>query len=56
MAGEHKIHQCSFCGKESVQVRRMIGGPKGVIICNERVELCNEIRAREEARGAEANA
>ncbi|AOZ72414.1 ATP-dependent protease ATP-binding subunit ClpX [Boudabousia tangfeifanii] len=34
--------KCSFCGKSQKQVRKLIGGP-GVYICNECVELCNEI-------------
>jgi DNA-binding transcriptional MerR regulator len=42
------LHYCSFCKKESAEVRRMIAGPGGVIICNECVALCNEIIDREE--------
>ena len=34
--------KCSFCGKEQDQVRRVIAGP-GVYICNECIELCNDI-------------
>jgi len=34
--------KCSFCGKSQKQVRKLIAGP-GVYICNECVELCNEI-------------
>jgi ATP-dependent Clp protease ATP-binding subunit ClpX len=33
---------CSFCGKSQKQVKKLIGGP-GVYICDECVELCNEI-------------
>lgn len=33
---------CSFCGKPQRQVRKLIAGP-GVYICDECVELCNEI-------------
>jgi ATP-dependent Clp protease ATP-binding subunit ClpX len=33
---------CSFCGKKQGQVQRLIAGP-GVYICNECVELCNDI-------------
>jgi DNA-binding transcriptional MerR regulator len=50
------LHYCSFCNKESAEVRRMIAGPGGVIICNECVALCNEIIDREEQQGAEAKA
>jgi ATP-dependent Clp protease ATP-binding subunit ClpX len=34
--------RCSFCGKTQSQVKKLIAGP-GVYICNECVELCNEI-------------
>ena len=34
--------QCSFCGKSQHQVRKLIAGP-GVYICDECIELCNEI-------------
>ncbi|MFN9175742.1 MAG: ClpX C4-type zinc finger protein, partial [Synechocystis sp.] len=34
--------KCSFCGKSQEQVRKLIAGP-GVYICDECVELCNDI-------------
>jgi len=34
--------KCSFCGKSQEQVRKLIAGP-GVYICDECIELCNEI-------------
>jgi len=34
--------RCSFCGKAKSAVGRLIAGP-GVYICNECVDLCNEI-------------
>ncbi len=34
--------KCSFCGKFQDQVRRLVAGP-GVYICDECIELCNEI-------------
>lgn len=36
--------KCSFCGKGHAEVRKLIAGPT-VYICNECVELCNEIIA-----------
>src|SRR6187402_2974898 len=48
--------KCSFCGKSQKQVQQLIAGP-GVYICDECVELCNEIieerlaEAGEEAMG-----
>ncbi|MDN5964013.1 MAG: ATP-dependent Clp protease ATP-binding subunit ClpX [Actinomyces sp.] len=37
-----ELLKCSFCGKSQKQVRKLIGG-SGVYICNECIELCNEI-------------
>jgi ATP-dependent Clp protease ATP-binding subunit ClpX len=36
-------YNCSFCGKNQDQVRRLIAGPGAVYICDECVELCREI-------------
>ncbi|MDR1701293.1 MAG: ATP-dependent Clp protease ATP-binding subunit ClpX, partial [Sporomusaceae bacterium] len=38
--------KCSFCGKLQEQVRKLVAGP-GVYICDECIELCNEIVADE---------
>ncbi|MCL2864256.1 MAG: ATP-dependent Clp protease ATP-binding subunit ClpX [Lachnospiraceae bacterium] len=35
--------RCSFCNKSQVQVRKLVAGPNGAYICDECVELCNEI-------------
>jgi ATP-dependent Clp protease ATP-binding subunit ClpX len=43
MSTKYDSHlKCSFCGKSQEQVRKLIAGP-GVYICDECVELCNEI-------------
>ena len=34
--------RCSFCGKGEDQVRKLVAGP-GVFICDQCVELCNEV-------------
>lgn len=34
--------KCSFCGKMQEQVKKLVAGP-GVYICDECIELCNEI-------------
>ena len=34
--------RCTFCGKQQNQVERLIAGP-GVFICNECVDLCQQI-------------
>lgn len=41
---------CSFCGKSQHEVRKLIAGPT-VFICDECVELCNDI-IKEESKGA----
>jgi len=47
MANKFDTHlKCSFCGKSQEQVRKLIAGP-GVYICDECVELCNEILEEE---------
>ncbi len=40
------ILRCSFCGKSQKEVRKLIAGPT-VYICNECINLCNEIMAEE---------
>ena len=37
---------CSFCGKSQGEVKKLIAGP-GVYICDECIELCNDIIAEE---------
>ncbi|TYB69160.1 ATP-dependent Clp protease ATP-binding subunit ClpX [Nonomuraea sp. PA05] len=43
---------CSFCGKSQRQVKRLIAGP-GVYICQECIEICNEIIDEEAAETTE---
>ncbi len=45
--------KCSFCGKTQKQVRKLIAGG-GVYICDECIELCNEIIEEEFAEQVEA--
>ena len=40
------VMRCSFCQKRSEQVRKMIAGPTNCI-CNECIELCNQLLAEE---------
>jgi ATP-dependent Clp protease ATP-binding subunit ClpX len=46
--GGEKLLYCSFCGKSQHEVRKLIAGPS-VFICDECIELCNDI-IREEAQ------
>ncbi|MDR1397751.1 MAG: ATP-dependent Clp protease ATP-binding subunit ClpX [Desulfarculales bacterium] len=43
---------CSFCGKSQVEVKKLIAGPS-VYICDECIELCNEIIAEEYQKESE---
>ncbi|MBP6808691.1 MAG: ATP-dependent Clp protease ATP-binding subunit ClpX [Chromatiaceae bacterium] len=49
---DSKLLYCSFCGKSQAEVRKLIAGPS-VFICDECVELCNDI-IREEVEGETA--
>ena len=42
----NELLKCSFCGKTQKQVKKLIAGP-GVYICDECIELCNEIIVEE---------
>ena len=46
-----KLLYCSFCGKSQHEVRKLIAGPS-VFICDECIELCNDI-IREEGTAAD---
>lgn len=48
--GSRVQYNCSFCGKNQDQVKRLIAGPGAVYICDECVDLCQEI-INEEASG-----
>jgi ATP-dependent protease Clp ATPase subunit len=44
------VLKCSFCGESQHQVVKLIAGP-GVYICDECIELCNQIIVEELAQG-----
>ncbi len=46
--------KCSFCGKSQKQVKKLIAGP-GVYICDECIDLCNEIIEEELTEGSEVS-
>ncbi len=46
--------KCSFCGKAQEQVRKLVAGP-GVYICDECIELCNEIIEEDTGEEGEFN-
>jgi ATP-dependent Clp protease ATP-binding subunit ClpX len=48
---ENKTLYCSFCGKNQHEVRKLIAGPS-VFVCDECVELCNDIIREEERSNA----
>ncbi len=42
--------KCSFCERDEGQTEKLIAGP-GVYICDECIELCNEILEEERSQG-----
>jgi ATP-dependent Clp protease ATP-binding subunit ClpX len=50
--GGGELLKCSFCGKSQKQVKKLIAGP-GVYICDECIDLCNEIIEEELSDTAE---
>ncbi len=48
---DEKVLYCSFCGKSQNEVRKLIAGPS-VYICDECVDLCNDIIREETESGA----
>ena len=49
-----ELLKCSFCGKSQKQVKKLIAGP-GVYICDECIDLCNEIIEEEFASQEEVS-
>ena len=49
-----ELLKCSFCGKSQKQVKKLIAGP-GVYICDECIDLCNEIIEEELAEGTDVH-
>ncbi len=53
MTGKETTMYCSFCGKSQHEVIKLIAGPT-VFICNECVDLCNELIAEEQEKEVDA--
>ncbi|MGB1682366.1 MAG: ATP-dependent Clp protease ATP-binding subunit ClpX [Acidimicrobiales bacterium] len=49
-----ELLKCSFCGKSQKQVKKLIAGP-GVYICDECIDLCNEIVEEELAETSDVS-
>ena len=49
-SGDGRVLYCSFCGKSQHEVKKLIAGPS-VYICNECVDLCEDIIKEELAEG-----
>ncbi len=49
------LFKCSFCGKSQKQVKKLIAGP-GVYICDECIDLCNEIIEEEFSESSDTDA
>ncbi len=52
MSESSELLKCSFCGKSQKQVKKLIAGP-GVYICDECIDLCNEIIEEELAESSD---
>ena len=52
---DSKLLYCSFCGKSQNEVRKLIAGPS-VYVCDECVELCNDIIREEQEENDEVSA
>jgi ATP-dependent Clp protease ATP-binding subunit ClpX len=50
--GDSKLLYCSFCGKSQNEVRKLIAGPS-VYICDECVDLCNDIIREEQVEAVQ---
>lgn len=56
LLGHDSFVICSFCNRESRQIKYMVKGPKDANICNECVEICLElIKERLEEQKKEQN-
>ncbi|MBM3806070.1 MAG: ATP-dependent Clp protease ATP-binding subunit ClpX [Actinobacteria bacterium] len=49
-----EIVKCSFCNKSQKQIKKLIAGP-GVYVCNECIDLCNQIIDEEDSEEIEAS-
>ena len=54
MKNDNQELVCSFCGKSKELVNRLIAGPNGVYICDECIEICNQIMQEDALEKEEA--
>jgi ATP-dependent Clp protease ATP-binding subunit ClpX len=48
------VLRCSFCGKSEQEVKKLVAGPN-VFICDECVEICNQVMADADIPGTPAS-
>lgn len=53
MRNDNQQLTCSFCGKSKELTRRLIAGPNGIYICDECIEVCNQIMQEDAQKGEE---
>lgn len=53
MGMDKNEQNCSFCGKEKAKTKKLIAGPDGVFICDECVQLCNDMLTNMPVQNAE---
>lgn len=51
-ANKQRLWRCSFCGKGKDRARRLVAGP-GVFICDQCIQICNEVLQSDEQHGRE---
>ncbi len=55
-SSENEKFFCSFCGKPKELTKRLIAGPNGIFICDECIEICNDVMKEDEVKEASSNA
>ncbi|MBA2678411.1 MAG: hypothetical protein H0U76_08470, partial [Ktedonobacteraceae bacterium] len=43
MSSDRSMARCSFCGRHTSEVKRMVAGPGAAYICDDCLQLCNDI-------------
>ncbi|MCQ2387544.1 MAG: ATP-dependent Clp protease ATP-binding subunit ClpX [Clostridia bacterium] len=51
MKSDEKDLFCSFCGKPKELVKRLVAGPNGIYICDECIDICQEVMKEDESKG-----
>ena len=55
-SSENEKFFCSFCGKPKELTKRLIAGPNGIFICDECIEICNDVMKEDEINETSSSA